>query len=302
MITRLIIVDGHALTKKKETAELIASKLKAVSIKICHADTSAAEYVQHMADAIDKRAHVILVSSWRADDVREALGYPSVIPKQMRRMLDRIALGCSAHIAQCKTVYPVGLLPTEEEKAVISIEGAWKSVESPLPVREISGSNILIEMDVDLLLDSMHPRVDKHINLGPGVGAWRPGEVVLLIGDRHGPSLQPYQVHSNIAFCDMAKKGSSYWLTERLVQGGIREDRLYWINAYDSDGQATSAEFIRRLHPITVCTLGDSAARWCQTNGVRYEHFTHPQYHKRFKSSEPYPLIERLQEICGDNQ
>jgi hypothetical protein len=269
------------------------------------ADTMPYFYVRMMRDVLEGGKSVVIENSWRDDYVLEAMGESAKIPKEYRRMLDRLALGCNAVIAYCRAdtrTYAANLnknLSYEVMKTLIDkMDSVWAKLESRgLAIVTINSSDSGFKTDVDALFD----RANYHIrNSGPGIGLWNPGKVILLVGDRHGPSIQPYKVDMNIAFCDMAKAGSSHWLSAQLDLMDIPESRLYWINAYDSVGAATHSDFVGRLYPITVLSLGDNAKRWCDTNHIRHEPFTHPQYHKRFHSKEPYPLIARLKELIDE--
>lgn len=128
-------------------------------------------------------------------------------------------------------------------------------------------------------------------NIGPGVGAWRPGRSVLLVGER--PNLRRGQTYLG-PFCAWSNVGCSSWLSHRLEAARIPERDLYWINAYDRRGHAADPRFLNHLQPRLVVALGSVAARWCRRHDVRHVSVPHPQYWKRFRSRQPYPLLEAL--------
>jgi hypothetical protein len=212
-------------------------------------------------------------------------------------MLDRIALGANGIIALCLGNQQMYLTHLDKKfsQEVQEAHSYWQSLDTMGLQRVTISTWTDYGDDIELLMDKVLIHSGK--NIGPGIGNWEPGTVVLLIGDRHGPSIQPYATNFNLAFCDMAKAGSSFWLSNQLEANKIPEHQLYWINAYDKDGVPTDPSFVRRLQPLAVLSMGDSAARWCQSNALAHESFTHPQYHKRFHFNEPYPLIEKLKEL-----
>ena len=52
--------------------------------------------------------------------------------------------------------------------------------------------------------------------------------------------------------------------------------------------------------PKQIVCLGKVAEKWAKKNGWEFVSFPHPQYWKRFKSKEPYPLIEFLRRSTGE--
>lgn len=309
----LILVDGLTIAKRSEVAKEIERRFPkdAVDRYQCDNDTPAHLYVHMMRGVLENGRSAIIENGWRADAVLDSLGDKFKVPRQFRRMLDRIALAVNGQVAMCHA----GMNKYAENWAVANsdrpfmdivegvekIEKAWKSLPlNGLKQTIIHTGDMSFMEDIDLLLDRAKLKAGN--NIGPGIGNWSPGEVVLMVGDRHGPSIQPYQINFNLAFCDMAKAGSSYWLSDKLDEGQIPEERLYWINAYDKNGQETSVEFVEWLKPIAIFTLGDSAAKWCEKHRLRHEQFTHPQWHKRFMHHSPYPLISRLRDVVGGTQ
>jgi hypothetical protein len=307
----VILVDGMVIANRNEVAKAIAKRFPDEQVERyeCDDNTPPHLYVHMMRDALEGRKNVVIENGWRADAVLEATGarYKSV--RQFRRMLDRIALGVNAQIAYCTAdsrTYAKNwalISPTTPYQSIAPmverLEKAWDKLGGQGLYRMIIDTRDEgYSLDIDALMD--RAALTSGINTGPGIGNWNPGKVVLLIGDRHGPSIQPYKVDYNLAFCDMAKAGSSYWLSDRLDEHQISEKHLYWINAFNQYDQATDPSFIERLRPAAVLSMGDIAARWCATNHIRHEPFSHPQYHKRFHFGKPYPLMERLKQITGE--
>lgn len=125
--------------------------------------------------------------------------------------------------------------------------------------------------------------------------------LILLIGDRPGPAapLDPSYHHTPF----YSTKYCSGWLNAALHLSRIPEHELIWINSADKDGNPTNKQILRRLCPDTIICLGGNAEKWMKNASetldafYTYYKFDHPQYHKRFKNSEEYPLIKFLREI-----
>lgn len=114
---------------------------------------------------------------------------------------------------------------------------------------------------------------------------------VLLVGDRPAPDAPDDPAFHYTPFG--ALKHSSLWLNLQLHNAGIPEERLYWINAFDRNGNpAPASHLATKAH---VIALGGNADRWIRG----HKHLgcwkvQHPQAWKRFHANEPYPLIDIL--------
>ena len=121
---------------------------------------------------------------------------------------------------------------------------------------------------------------------------------VLIVGDRPGPSapLDPEYHHTPF----YSTKHCSGWLNAALHLANIPEDRLVWINSADRNGNSTDTSIIKRVKPDIIICLGGNAVKWVKgainASGkfCEFYKFDHPQFHKRFKNSEEYPLLAFL--------
>lgn len=129
-------------------------------------------------------------------------------------------------------------------------------------------------------------------NRGPGAGAYRRG-AVLLVGERPHVA-RSGQLKHRLPFVSFDGAGCAPWLAEQLELAGVPETDLYWVNAYDALGVPTDPAFVRDLQPRKVVALGKQAAEWCRDAGLSFVEVPHPQFWKRFKSGEPYPLLDVL--------
>ncbi len=123
-----------------------------------------------------------------------------------------------------------------------------------------------------------------------GAGNFKPG-VTLLVGERVS---HPSESSYHAPFCSI--RASSGWLNTLLADSTVREEDLYWVNALNNDGTPVDlTEFIAELKPSNVIALGKVAATALEKRYIVHDAVPHPQYWKRFKNSEPYPLIQLLE-------
>lgn len=121
-----------------------------------------------------------------------------------------------------------------------------------------------------------------------GIGAFKKGNT-LIVGEKPGSNSLGY----NTPFVGT---GSGQWLLDFLETNNISENKYYWINAQDLYGRVAEQDFIDDLSPSKIICLGNKAYDWAKNLA---EDFTvvkvpHPQYWKRFKSGQPYPLLKEL--------
>jgi hypothetical protein len=123
-----------------------------------------------------------------------------------------------------------------------------------------------------------------------GAGNFKPG-VVLLVGER---TAHPMENRYHAPFC--AVTASSGWLNTQLAHSTISEDKLFWINALDNDGTPIDlAQLVLELAPKYIIALGNVARERLSFYKLKHDHVPHPQYWKRFKSKQTYPLINILE-------
>lgn len=126
-----------------------------------------------------------------------------------------------------------------------------------------------------------------------GAGAFIEGNV-LLIGER--PSL-PKTASRTIGHPFCSDDGCSGWLNKLLEAENVPEEKLFWINALYSNGdKAVLWPYIEVMKPSSVIALGNVAEGCCRQRGISHEKVPHPQYWKRFRSRERYPLLDVLQQ------
>lgn len=144
-------------------------------------------------------------------------------------------------------------------------------------------------------IDALTVRPVHDVADGESAGKFYVWDSVLLVGEKVSSDSQhevPFTGHGN----------SGEWLTDLLRQRGISESRLSWINIKaidDEDNTRNILNHVDNYRPRHIIALGDKAANALDVLGISYTKFQHPQYHKRFKSSELYPLIPHLERIIS---
>lgn len=122
------------------------------------------------------------------------------------------------------------------------------------------------------------------------------GVKVILVGDRPGNGAKKLSVgHHHTPF--YSTKNSSLWLNKMLVEAGVNEKDLYWLNSADMHGVPTDPIHLEHWGNPTIIALGGNASAWLTQHGKTHIKVHHPQAWKRFHSSEPYPLLGYLQQL-----
>jgi hypothetical protein len=110
---------------------------------------------------------------------------------------------------------------------------------------------------------------------------------VALVGEK--PSdMKTQDSVIQVPFASFSGLGSSQWLTSQLEAIGVQENQLFWINASDD------VALLKKMHLDAVFGLGTAASHALELASVNHIKVDHPQHHRRFKSSQPYKLLECL--------
>lgn len=116
---------------------------------------------------------------------------------------------------------------------------------------------------------------------------------ILIVADRPGPKAPQTDHDHHTPFYSKIHSGG--FLNAELVIAGIPESKLMFVNSASWNGIPTDPAILSARSWEQVISLGGNARKWLLKNGVEPTvHCDHPQYHKRFKFAEPYPLIEHL--------
>lgn len=216
-----------------------------------------------------------------------------------RAMLDRIALRCGAIVIKCmppwerveanyKARKAQEMLDNVDQlKQVYDTYADYNLTDTALPTWHYDYTSFVASH-----LDSMLAFIG-HCHRLDIASAGEAGAKILLVGERftnhkdHDPFYQ-------LPFVSFTGQGCSQWLTQGLIDHGISELDLMWVNA----DEITLTNIVTLAEGKIVMALGDKSARVLDEFGVatRYS-FTHPQAWKRFKGTKPYPLYAAIQEI-----
>lgn len=204
---------------------------------------------------------------------------PLTLPAPAQRMLERVALG-----------YGVRLYGSRPWLAPLA--GHTPALGSPFRL------GVLLPSTLDAVWDQMGAFLRHNpVPAGYGLGVWPTGLAsappVLLVGDR--PSSKWPASRPAWPFISAMRSGCSWWLAEQLERAGIPENRLFWVDSADRDGnplrlpaEPWQANF------GGVFALGKNAAEWCWNNGWRFEQVHHPQFWHRFQPGKTYQLTKLL--------
>lgn len=127
---------------------------------------------------------------------------------------------------------------------------------------------------------------------------FEPDRCVLLVGDQASQ-----RSTTQLPFVNHTLGGCSAWLTERLEEYGVGEERLCWANAYDPAGELTDLQTaaIGALSWRGVVALGQNAASVLGSWNISHLTVRHPQHVKRFNynNTESWNLREILKEMLS---
>lgn len=118
---------------------------------------------------------------------------------------------------------------------------------------------------------------------------------ILIIADRPGPKAPQTDDYHHTPF--YSKLHSGGWLNASFVLAEIEETRLMWVNSATWDNKPEGDSILKREWKHIIA-LGGNAEKYLKKNGVtNFWKFDHPQYAKRWKSSEPYLFVSTLKTI-----
>ena len=125
-----------------------------------------------------------------------------------------------------------------------------------------------------------------------GVGSYTKG-ITLIIGEQDS---DPLNSPEQKPFC--CTKGCSGWLNRLFDIEDVDESKLFWVNALNNDVSSINlGVLVNDLSPKKVIALGKVAQKECTIQGVNHIQCYHPQYWKRFRNKQRYPLLDMLEKI-----
>lgn len=143
--------------------------------------------------------------------------------------------------------------------------------------------------------DRVQKRIDlKEITRAPfGAGAFVSGNI-MIVGEQDS---DPTASVEQRPFC--TTKGCTGWLNKQLDEANIPEERLFWVNALNNDNSPANLRYVvETMKPKAIIALGGIAQHTLRKQEIyNFKPFYHPQYWKRFKSKQPYALIDELKDL-----
>lgn len=211
----------------------------------------------------------------------------------MTRMLDRVIMGYDRTVVMCLPSYEVCHKAwSSGREEMVSDEAEFKKIYDAYAALKINTPHVYYDWTKetidDLVMKVEALKVPK--NLGPGIGSFKKGNI-LIVGDKPSNPL----IDIDLPFVHL--DGCSPWLADQLAKTDVPESDLYWINGFGLDGVMTDPSFIDKLEPSKIIALGSQAQRWCEIAGVNHLRTEHPQFWKRFRNSDVYPLVNILRSL-----
>lgn len=138
-------------------------------------------------------------------------------------------------------------------------------------------------------------RLGLHTGAPIGAGSFTKGSIMVVGEQTSHPEANKYHA----PFC--SAQACSGWLNRLLNTADIPEAKLYWVNALDNDGtEVNLGELARAIEPKAIIALGNIARAQLKKHKLDHQHVPHPQYWKRFKSRQVYPLIPLLTQYVSE--
>lgn len=207
-----------------------------------------------------------------------------------RRMLERIAMRCSAIVVLCLPGYLTvqgnflarpGKEMLKDDTQLLEVYQLYNiHLKTELPELVYDYTTVGdLGFEIDELRTPLHS-VDT-------ASAGNLNAPTVLVGE----SFADYKNQDPLLqfpFVSFDRSSCSWWLTEQLAERGIGEMELFWLNA-DQD-----LEIIHDLDSPRVFALGQKAGEALYRLKINATTINHPQHHRRFKSAFTYPLFNHL--------
>jgi len=253
--------------------------------------------------------------SWLSEPIYATVmrGGANRVPPWCRRMLERIALTRAGAVVVCLRPWEAVLESyqarrgeeyVKDEVRMRAVFDAYVNLEKPTgPPTKLFATQLPTivvdptQTDVGTIMERLES-ARGNLNRGPGIGAWKPGRVVLMVGDRVSQ-----RGRDGLPFISGLTTGCSSWLASQLDAARLGEHQLYWINGFSKTGEELNGAFVERLNPVAVVAMGKEAKKWTDRNVVRTIprfHVPHPQYWKRFHTGRAYPIINIASDLRRD--
>ena len=259
-------------------------------------------YAESILPAVLGYQPVVLDRSWLSEPIYAAVYRAGVtrLDAGDRAVLDRLLLRCAPLTVLC--LPPVEVVTTnflfrkgeEYLDSVAQLVDVYARYQLVRPVAPTLRIDYTINDDViDELLRNASERPLGHPVAWASAGAWL--APIMIVGDCFG-EIKTNDSLYQWPFASFTDVGCSRWLAKLLQHAEIKEEWLFWINT-DQITTGRGREFRELAANRHVIALGDVADARLTELGIDHYKVPHPQFYKRFKGSEPYPLPELIREI-----
>lgn len=256
-------------------------------------------YVEAMIPALLGHQDVVFDRCWLSE-----LPYATVFREGQNRinlasvrMLERLAMRCETVVVKClpKLSTVVNNFNSRREEELLDSVGQltdiyymYERLNTDLPMTVFNYEDDRIgrsKLDYDLL-NSM--RTHPHF-----LGVRSAGNIkakIILVGDKFGRHKNEDAFYQ-WPFGSFSRAGCSQWLTMKLQLAKISERELCWVNSDDN------LSLINWSNYKGIFALGNSAKLILNELDVESSVVNHPQHHKRFGLTAPYPLTDLIKQV-----
>jgi thymidylate kinase len=257
-------------------------------------------YFRGMSPALTFDDHVIMDRSWISEPIYGNVyrGGANRIDLPRRRMLERAALSRGGIVIHCQPTFEACAKAFEsrpEEEYLDNVK-QLKEVYDEYEALPLLTSLPVVHYDyerdtIDELLERIEFVYFSRQNKASGGGCFKEGNILMLC-DR-GPRTNVRSSAVVIPFINFNDDdGPSRMLAETLTSEGITEDKIYWINTQNYQGQPTEPDFIAKLKPSKIFALGNNAYTWAINNNVKAIKLPPPLHHMQNYPDQPYYITD----------
>lgn len=293
-------------TAAKQYATLVGARYVHLGPLPNVTDGLARLYAESMLPAVLGYQEVVMDRCWMSEEpYGDAYrgGANRLNPADVR-MLERLALRCQPVVVLCNPGIEVVKANWESRKGeeylkdvaqLEQVASAYGVATTALPMASydytVNGAWHGLMRDIEMLRELTLPHKMSMQSAGNLKAR------ILLVGDSFAER-KNQDLHYQWPFASFSGQGCSRWFTQQLVDAGIDEMRLCWVNS--DQFYHPGHDYWIYAHAEKVFALGANASAKLESRGVTHTLAAHPQGWKRFHADDPYPLIEHLKELCHE--
>ena len=212
-----------------------------------------------------------------------------------RRMLERLAMRCATVVVRCDPGW---------EAVKTSFEtGREEMLEDTGQLRQVYYDYLHMDTALPVVTYDYRSRTIHPINPAPRtwphpVQAQSAGNLkakIHLVGEGFADRKND-DAWYQWPFASFSGSGCSRWLTAELQRFGISEADLCWWNS----DMVADLNRLPVAEDMMVISLGGIAHGALSEYGISHVEAQHPQYWKRFRAGEVYPLLDLIKEHLND--